>query len=288
MRQKTKSGSFGLLVGLLFLGFFAWWLYINLALRSADHNNFHNQAFGATYGVIALLGGAAGIMASKKWGGSKSLLGRALLFFAIGLLAQEFGQIVYSYYTYVAKVDIPYPSIGDIGYFGSVLFYIYAAWLLAKSTGIKFTFRTRYKKFLAVAIAVILLAASYSFFLRDYQFDFSDIKATLRVVLDFGYPLGQAVYVAIALLTYLFTRGILGGIMKNKVLWVLLALFVQYIADFTFLNAAKNNTPFPGGANDLMYLISYTVMTFALYSFLSSLSTKPKHPVPAKSEEGAA
>jgi phosphotransferase system glucose/maltose/N-acetylglucosamine-specific IIC component len=276
MKQKASPGHFSLLIWITALVFVAWWLYINLALRSPDHNNVNNQIFGATYGVLSIFGGAIGIVASKKWGGRKSLVGRALLFFAIGLLAQEFGQLTYSYYTYVSKVAIPYPSVGDVGYFGSVLFYIYAAWQLAKTAGVKFSLKDRSKKIIATALPLILLASSYLFFLRSYQFDFSSFKACLTVFLDFGYPLGQAIYIAIALMTYLLSKGLLGGIMRNKILFVLFALFIQYIADFSFLNAAKSGSPFPAGANDLMYLIAYTVMALALNSFRISLIKAPK------------
>jgi len=281
MNQKARVGLFKILVLATSSVFVVWWLYINIVLRSPDHNNINNQIFGATYGVISLFGGLAGLVASKKWGGRKSLVGRALMFFAIGLLAQEFGQITYSYYTYVSKIAIPYPSIGDIGYFGSVLFYIYAAWQLAKAAGIKFSFKDRSKKIIATVLPLILLTASYLFFLRNYQFDFSSLKASLTVFLDFGYPLGQAGYIAIALMTYLLSKNLLGGIMKKKILFVLFALLIQYIADFTFLNAAKTGSPFPAGANDLMYLIAYTVMALALNSFRV-------FSIPHKTEEPAA
>jgi hypothetical protein len=274
VNQETNNRRFKVLVWISFVVFTAWWLYINFILRSSDHNSVNNQAFAATYGVMSVFGGVVGLIASKKWGGRKSLIGRALLFFAIGLLAQEFGQLAYSYYLYVLKVEIPYPSIGDIGYFGSVLLYIYAASQLLKATGARFSLKNRSKKVIAVALPLILLAASYAFFLRDYQFDFSSSKSTLTVLLDFGYPLGQATYIAIALLTYLLSRNLLGGIMKKKILFVLFALVIQYVADFSFLDAARANKVFPAGANDYVYLVAYTVMALALSSFRINLSAE--------------
>ncbi len=274
MNQETNSRLIKILVCVSFFAFTAWWLYINFILKSSDPSSISNQAFAATYGIVALMGGVAGLITSKIWGGRKSLIGRALLFFSIGLLAQEFGQLAYSYYLYVLKVEIPYPSVGDIGYFSSVLFYIYASLQLLKATGAKFSLKYRSKKIIAITLPLILLASSYAFFLRDYQFDFSSYKATLTVLLDFGYPLGQATYIAIALLTYLLSRNLLGGIMKNKVLFVLFALVVQYVADFSFLNAAKAEKVFPAGANDYVYLLAYTVMALALNSFRLKLPPK--------------
>ena len=133
MKQKATIRWSRLLIWGTFIIFTLWWLYITVSLRHSDHNSVHNQVFAATYGVQALFGGLIGLWAAKKWGGSKSLVGRALLFFGLGLLLQQFGQIVYSIYLYALNGQIPYPSFGDIGYFGSVLFYIYAAWQLAKA-----------------------------------------------------------------------------------------------------------------------------------------------------------
>src|SRR5258708_873516 len=106
MEQKTTGKKFLTTVWLTFLGFALWWLYITLFIRGGDHNGVSNQVFAATYGVMALLGSAVGLVASRIWGGYKSLIGRALLFFSIGLFAQEFGQIAYSVYLYALKIQI--------------------------------------------------------------------------------------------------------------------------------------------------------------------------------------
>ena len=282
MKQKETRSWLKTLVWVVFIGFTVWWLYINVLLRVSDHNSLHNQVFTDTYGIVALLGGVIGIIASKKWGGSRSLVGRSLLFFSIGLLLQEFGQIAYSFYYYVLNNQGPYPSFADVGYFGSVLVYIYASWQLAKASGINFALKARSKKMLAILLPLIVLVVSYMFFLRDYQFDFSTAKASLTVFLDFGYPLGQAIYIAIALVTYLLSNKMLGGVMRNKILLVLAALCVQYAADFSFLYANQKGTFFAAGANDYVYLLAYTVMALALSTFRTSL------PAPAPAKTGVA
>jgi len=273
MKQKNND-RLSLFIWITFIAFALWWLYINVFVRAPLSDNIHYKLFGATYGVMSLIGGCIGLAASRKWGSHKSMVGRALLFFSIGLLLQAFGQVAYSFYVYVLKVDIPYPSVGDVGYFGSVLLYIYAAWELSKALGFKLSVKNKTKKFIAVAVPLVLLSGSYYYFLRGYAFDFSSLKASLTVILDFGYPLGQAVYIAIAIMTYLLSRKMLGGVMKNKVLLVLFALVVQYTADSSFLYAAKAEKFFASGANDFMYLLSYTVMALALTTFRGGF-TKP-------------
>jgi hypothetical protein len=268
MISKTSIVRIRILIWLGAIFFSGWWILINVVIRDPNHNNNINQAFAALYGAMALLAGIIGLVVSRKWGGIKSLVGRALLFFTLGSLAQEFGQLAYSFYLYALKISIPYPSLGDVGYFGSVLFYMYAALLLAKAAGVNFSLKQRSRKVIAVTLPLVLLIASYALFLRNYQFDFSSVKTCLSVVLDFGYPFGQALYIGIALITYLLSQRLLGGVMKHKILLLLFALFVQYVADFSFLVAAKQQTFYTAGINDFLYLLAYSAMAFGLSSFL--------------------
>ena len=88
--------------------------------------------------------------------------------------------------------------------------------------------------------------------------------------LDFGYPLGQALYVSLALLTYLLSTKTLGGIMKNKVLLILFALAVQYAADYNFLSQAYAETWRNGGYGDAIYLLAYFLMALGLIQLKQS------------------
>lgn len=242
----------------LFLFFFFWWVSFQLP---AYRNDFSIQIFGSTYAVMAAWGAIWGILIAKPWGFFKSIMGRALLMFALGLLAQVFGQIAYSYYIYVLGVEIPYPSWGDLGYFGSIPFYIYGVVLLAHASGVKVSLQSLVSKVQALLIPAAMLGFSYYVFLQGYEFDW---QQPLTIFLDFGYPLGQAVYISFGILTYLLTRGILGGIMKPRILFLLFALLLQYLADWTFLYQVSNGIWQLGGSNELMYLTAYFVMTIAL------------------------
>lgn len=256
MKQNLKI--FALLSGIVFLIFTVWWALLRFEVEPFGLNG---DVFSDTYGVLALLGGFTGLYVSKKWGWTKSTLGKSLLAFSAGLLAQAFGQFVYSMYFFFLHTEVPYPSIGDIGYFGSVLLYIYGIFLLAKVSGAKLSLQLISSKFLALVIPLAILVASYVFFLKGYVFGESSTLATL---LDFGYPLGQAIYISLAILTFMLSRKILGGIMRGRILFVLFALVVQYVADFTFLYKASRETWVAGGVSDFLYLVSYLVMTLAL------------------------
>lgn len=242
----------------IFFVFSTWWL-VNLLFISKNNPSY--QYFGESYALMALWGGVWGMYNSRHWGGLKSVLGRSLFMFSLGLFFQLFGQIAYSYFVYVLKIDNPYPSIGDIGYFGSIFCYILAVWFLAKASGVNIGLRSYRNKIFAVIIPAVILGIGYFLFLKDYVFDW---KNPLGVFLDFGYPLGEAIYISFAILAYFLSRQVLGGLLKGKILFILFALCVQFVADYTFLYENKVNTWYVGGINDFLYFFAYFLMTLAL------------------------
>lgn len=258
MSAATNKDRYFNLITLLFFLLTAWWIYLQIF---SNPDELRYQVFGGVYGIVAFLGAIYGLKTSRNWGGSKSIMGRSLLMFSLGLLSQVFGQLSYSYYVYYMLVEIPYPSIGDVGFFGSIIFYIYGVLLLGQAAGVKFTIKSFGNKIQALIIPVVILTFTYIFFLQGYVFDWSN---PLTVFLDFGYPLGAAVYISLALLAFLLSRKMLGGVMKYRILLILFALFIQYMSDFAFLYQAYNETFVAGGIVDFMYLISYLSMALGL------------------------
>lgn len=264
--MKIQKNKLQIFVTLVFLGFIGWWVSFQSVVddQGSSVNWFEN-----TYGLVALIGAIVGFVAMQKWGGIKTVLGKALFFFSLGLLAQEAGQLISSYYTQIAKTDLPYPSVGDIAYFGSVLLYIIAAIYLTKISGAKFAFKETKYKIIAVLVPVALLSVSYTVLLKGYEFDTAH---PVTVFLDLGYPLGQAVYISIAVVAYLLSRKQLGGVMKAGVLAVIFALVIQYVSDFSFIYSIHHGTYTPGKYVDLLYLTSYFLMATAMIKFLSIYS----------------
>ncbi len=265
MIQKLKNDKKILIAILMFVFFSLWWGLVQLPV---SNQHLLNQLWGGLYGIEALVGAIWGLRIYRDWGGSKSLMGKAIMLFALGLFAQEFGQLSYNYYIFYRQIEIPYPSLGDIGFFSSIPFYLFGALYLAKASGVKVSLQSFKSKIQAAIIPLALLSYSYFIFLHGYEFDWSK---PLTIFLDFGYPLGQALYVSVALLAVLLVRGVLGGIMKYRVFFIFFALLFQYLCDFMFLYQANNKTWVAGGINDFMYLVSYLIMTLALLQLRMSI-----------------
>ncbi len=243
----------------IFVVISAWYISIHrLPLPSTEDMR---QLWASVYQVMALFGCIVGFAASKKWDGYKSIVGKAILFFSIGLLLQSFGQSVTSYYIYFKNQSIPYPSLGDVGFMGSDIAYIVGAWHLLKATGFQYSAKTMKKKIIAVFVPLLIIISCYLFFLQGYVFDWSK---PVKIILDFVYPLGSATYISIVLIAYLTALNYNLGIMKKPLFSLLIALAFQYIADFTFLYQANAGTWHVGGLNDYLYFISYTLMALAL------------------------
>lgn len=235
-----------------------WWIWL---FASGVKESSQNYYFGATYGLICLFGGIIGLTISAKWGGLSSIIGRAIICLSLGLLTQEFGQLIFSYYNIFLHVEIPYPSLADVGFFGTIPFYIYGISLLAKAAGSKFSLKIVTNQIQVIILPIILLTVSYLVFLRNYEFDWTN---PVRIFLDFGYPLGEALYISIAILTYSLSRNLLGGIMKGRILFLVFAFVLQYLAEFNFLYQNSNGTWVNGGYGDYLYFVAYTTMVFGL------------------------
>lgn len=247
---------------ILFLVLSVWW--ISIFFRGLTEG-IENDLFTIAYPILSLLGGVVGWIFAKKWGGFKSILGKSLMMFSWGLLAQFLGQLLYNYYIYYLGIEEPYPSIGDLSYFASVIFYIIGVYYLAKVSGMKLALKTIKGKMLAFGVPIIVLLLSYILLLRGY--DFSEASPVL-LFFDFGWPIGQAIYVSIAILALFISKNILGGMMRKPIMILILALISQYLADFAFSYQFSVNpdSTYVGDFLDYLYFVSYFFMTVSLFS----------------------
>lgn len=256
---KSSLKRYEIWLSVIFFTFLSiWWVILNL---SGVKETFQNYLFGAVYGLICIWGGYWGLVASQEWGGWRSMMGKALMVLSLGLLTQEFGQLVFSYYNIFLQVPVPYPSLADIGFFGTIPFFIWGIYLLGRVSGAKFSLKRIGYKIVALAVPAILLVSSYAIFLKGYEFDFLD---PLKLFLDFGYPFGESLYISLAILTFFLTRNFLGGVMRSRVLLMLFAFVFWFLADFNFLWQSQQGTWLNGGYGDYLYFLAYFLMTLAL------------------------
>ncbi|EKE00273.1 MAG: hypothetical protein ACD_22C00062G0008 [uncultured bacterium] len=259
MGKRTFFFGITLLISIFYL---IWWVLLFFLVPT--HDSSLNNYFADSYGVIAGLGGLAGLVISLKWGFLKSYVGRSISFLSLGLLSQFLGQLSYSVLFYVYGLENAYPSFGEIFYLSSIPLYIAGIWNIANASGFKVSLNSYKNKFLAIIVPFVLLIASYFLFLRG-----SDLTGLpfIEIVLVYFYPIGQALFVSLAMLTYYLTKDVLGGVMRKRVVFILFALLFQYFADSLFLHENNTGIWYAGGLSDLMFVVSYSLMAFGLLHF---------------------
>src|SRR5699024_9203203 len=121
-----------------FFGLVIYWLFLHHSgLKTSNYNYLYSLLFSLT----PLIGGLIGMVRSGIWGRFKSAVGKAVFFFSLGLFLWGAGSMVWSYYNFIAKNALPYPSLADLGFAPSVFFWGVGAIFLSKATGARFAFK---------------------------------------------------------------------------------------------------------------------------------------------------
>lgn len=263
MLGKLLKSKISYLIFLIYFVVFSWWIFLQIHGVGTEAAYYFNSF----YGVIALFGAFYGFYVSKKyWGGWHSLIGRALICLSLGLLSQWIGLMIWCYFNIIAKVEAPYPSVADVGYFGLVPFYTYAAYLLSKASGVKFTLKSLEGKIMLLLIPLIALGVSYFLFLKNIGFDLAN---PLKTFFDIAYPLGEIIPVSIALTTFVLSRKILSGTMRKRIFYLIFAFSFQFLTEYLFLYVTGINLLVNGGITDIFYASSYAIMFLGLVYFSS-------------------
>jgi hypothetical protein len=260
----NKKSIFTIISAALFVLFVIWWVI--LFITAPEGESIFSDYFVDTYAVIAGAGAVFGLYISSKWDFLKSYVGKSLFFLSLGLFSQFFGHIYYSALFYIYGIENAYPSFGEVFYLATIPFYILGAWYLAKASGLTLTLKDYRKKVSAAIFPLLMIGVSYFAFLRSYE---TEGLSFTYIFLDYVYPLGQALFVSLAILTFYMTKNTLGGVMKPKVTFILLALIFQYIADSLFIYETRAEIWYPAGPSDLMFVISYFLMAIGMIRFLN-------------------
>jgi hypothetical protein len=259
----VKKKVFTTLAVLLFVVYTAWWVWLTIFISPEDPLRNY---FTDTYGVIAGLGGIVGLIIARKWDGMKSLVGKSLVFFSVGLLFQFLGQLSYSIEFYIYHIENSYPSFGEIFFVLSIPAYILGVYYIAKASGSAVSLRSFKNRIGSIILPLLMMAVSYFMFIRG---NLGEEMPALETFLLFFYPLGQAVFVSFAALSYYLTGNVLGGVMRKRVFFILFALIFQYAADSIFLYKSSLGTWYPGDISEFSFVLSYFLMTMAFIQYLS-------------------
>ncbi len=241
---------------LVFVIYVAWWIGINhFDLPSPDD-------FTDSYSLVALTGAISGIIVAKKWGLFKSKFGRALGFLSVGLFLQFLGQLTYALYFRLGDVELAYPSVGDIPFLLTGVFYVAAIYSLLKVIVFK---GSVFKPRIVLLVSIIAtVGLAWLMWIAFLHLAVHDERGTIYSLTNAAYPIIQAFYFLMGLIALMQARRMAGGKMLVAVSILLVALLVQYAADFSFLYQSYHDKWQAAGSNDLFYVIAYGFMAFAI------------------------
>ncbi len=248
---------------ILFIGFLALWVYLQVFVPIDSDTR---DIFSSSYGILAGIGGIIGFIIANKWNGFKSYVGKSLIFFSAGLMCQFLGQTTYYVQFLIDHIENSYPSWGEIFFFVSMPLYILGVAYIAKASGSGLSWKNTGNKLIAIFIPIIMVIGSYYLFVNGSDFTGQSLIA---IILSFAYPIGQAVFVSMAISAYFLSKNVLGGVMKTRVIFILFSLVVQYLADSWFLYKTIQGTFYHADESEYLFALSYSVMTFAFLQFLS-------------------
>lgn len=253
------------------------WIAINVFDTGISPDNFTD-----TYGVTALLGAVLGLVMARKWGGFKSKFGGAISFFALGMGLQFMGQFIYTLYYLIGNVEAAFPSVGDIPYMLSNVFYIVAVWKLLSVLCYP---RKFYKPWWVILVAVLGTGAVlYAMTVGFLNIAVTDERGVIYQVLNIAYPLVQSVYFFLGIVALLQSRLLVGAKMFLAVSLMSVALLAQFLADFTFLYKSYHETWQPAGSSDLLYLVAYALMGMSII-MIERVRSKSLAAAPQESSE---
>ena len=218
-------------------------------------------------GFIPVLGGIGGLFIAKRWGSFKSAVGRAIMFLSLGLISWGLGTYIFSgIYNYLLQIEVPYPSLADVGYVLSLPLWIMGIINLSRATGAKYGLRSPKGKAIFLLIPLLVIIISYYLLVvvaRGGAIDLSD-QGLFKIFFDLAYPIGDVLILTLATLVYGLSYNYFGGVYKKSIYIILFGFVILYCADFLFSYLTTLGTWRPADWVDLLFTTAMFVLSMGI------------------------
>lgn len=242
-----------------------YWLGIQL---SGITNLPVNLYYSVAITIVAFAGGITGVFLSKKWGGRKSAVGKAILLMSLGTTIWSIGSFIWSFYNLALHQEVPYPSLADIGYISAIPLWSVGIFYLAKATGAKISLKRINGRILLVVLPIIATISSYYLLFviaRESSFDWEG--GILKIFFDLAYPIGDWIILTFAFLIWGLSLKYLGGRYRWSVFIILLGFLTMFFADFSFSYTTTVETYYNGSYPDFLFTLAMFLLGFGINSF---------------------
>lgn len=216
------------------------------------------------YGIIPLAGGLYGLSLARYWGWWTSAVGRAMICLSLGLVTWGIGILIWIFYNFVLKVEVPYPSWADAAFIISWPLWGFGAAYLSRATGAQFGLRKLGGKINLFLVPLAIIALSY-YFLVVVARGGTLVELSgegFKIFFDLAYPIGDVVILTLATLIYGLSYRYFGGKYRQAIYLILAAFILNYLADFTFSYTTTIETYYNGSLADVLF--ATTMFVFSL------------------------
>ncbi len=228
--------------------------------------------FGFLLFLLPLLTAIYGFSVAGQWGGSKSFVGKSIIFASISMLMWAAGQGLYLAFS-LLKGDVPYPGPPDLFFVFIDPFYALAMLAIMRYSGAKNKigrFSLVYLTWLTVPLFSLYI--NFRMFFGDFSLE---VLRGLNI-LDLVYTFGSIILMALVGVTLILSIGKLGGKMKIPVYLFFLGFVFQYIGDliYSLLEKQPDSFPINGNQADFIFFLSIACIAIAFTRFNVSLLDK--------------
>lgn len=261
--KKTRNHFSSEVIVSVFAVMVVWWLLI--AARHLQ-NTVENFLFGATLGVLPIVGALFGLTNTQRWGWLKSSMGKATLFLSAGLITWGVGTLVFAYYNIVLQIAVPYPSLADAFYIMSWPLWGIGIFHLSKATGAKYGLKSLAGKYILLFVPLVVVILSYYLLVvvaRGGMFYFTD-SGMLKIFFDLAYPIGDVIILTLATTIYGLSYNYFGGRFKSAIHLILAGFVINYIADFSFSYTTTIGTFYSGDWVDLLFATAMLLLSLGI------------------------
>jgi hypothetical protein len=225
----------------------------------------HINTYEVMVTILPIVGGILGMMVARNYSSFKSSFGQGIIFVSLYLFIWGLGQAAWTYYVIFSKVEIPYPSLADIGYLLAIPPALYGVYKLSQAMGVKYALRTRVGKITLIVIPLLCIIASYYLLIIVGRGGFPSADSiNIKFIVDLAYPTSDLAIIAFSLTTIVLTRKQLGGRFRVPLYAILLGFVLMYIADFGLSYTSNNNTYHSGCWVDYFWTVGIAVIAFGL------------------------
>lgn len=265
--QAMKYKIFKLLLG-VYVVTILYSLFLNLVVP-VDNRSSAGAITQFPLALIPVIGSFIGLAVARSWGGFKSRLGRAIIFYSLGVLAWGCGVIGWLIYIYaLGQTEVPYPSPADFVYMLAQIMWYAGSLTIAGVIGAQYAIKSKFGWLKAAGASVLAVGLSYVLLVTvARQGSLETTGLSLQTFFDFYYPIATALSLTLVTVVYLLSRKYLGGIYKKSIIVLFVGFIFQFFGDFTYTWTTTTETYHNGHWADMLFTTAMLVLTWGLLLF---------------------